>query len=83
MRAKGLCLSMVIISIGALAPLRAPAQSRNSSDETRDLRKLVEEMRIQMSKMQAEIDQLKGTKTETTPTQLATASTVQAAREYL
>jgi hypothetical protein len=60
MKVNGLCL--IIFLIGALAPVRTLAQSQNSSDDIRELRKLVEEMRAQMSKMQAEVDQLKGAK---------------------
>lgn len=64
MKTSRLCLIATLFLSGALAPIGTPAQSQNSSDEIRELRKLVEEMRVQMSKMQTEIDQLKGTKTE-------------------
>jgi len=54
-------------------PLRTSSQSQTPTDETQELRKLVQQMQAQMGKMQAEIDQLKGTKTEATPSQAATA----------
>ena len=47
-------------------PVRSMAQSQTPSDESQQLRKLVEQMQAQMGKMQAEIDQLKGAKSETT-----------------
>ena len=76
MKAKGFCLSAVFALISALVPLRTSAQSLNSSDEMRELRNLVEELRTQMSKMQAEIDQLKDTKLETTSQQPASVSAI-------
>ena len=75
MRANGLYLGAIVILIGTLVPVRTLAQSQNSSDEIRELRKLVEQMRVQMSNMQTEIDQLKSTKPEAS-TQPARAFTV-------
>ena len=48
----------------AMIPAKAWPQSQAPSDETQALRKLVQQMQTQMGKMQAEIDQLKGTKPE-------------------
>jgi hypothetical protein len=59
----------------AILPARSLAQSQPSNDEAQQLRKLVEQMQTQMTKMQAEIDQLKSTKAEAPPTQAATAPT--------
>jgi hypothetical protein len=59
MKANALCLSATLILIGTLAPARTLGQSQNSTDEVRELRKLVEELRAQMSEMQTEIDQLR------------------------
>ncbi len=60
-----------LISAGFLLPMMTPpngmAQSQAPSDETQALRKLVDQMQAQMTKMQAEIDQLKGTKTPVSP----------------
>jgi len=63
MKADALCLSAIIL-FGAFAPTHTLAQSQNSNEDIRELRKLVEGMRAQMSQMQAEIDQLKGEKLE-------------------
>jgi len=57
----------------AIFPSCALAQSQTSNDETQQLRKLVEQMQGKMSKMQEEIDQLKGTKPETPPSRPAVA----------
>ncbi len=62
MKANELCLSGALILIATLAPVRTLGQSQNSTDEIRELRKVVEEMRAQMSEMQTEINQLKGAK---------------------
>lgn len=75
MKANGFCLSATLILIGTLAPVRTLGQSQNSTDEIRELRKLVEELRAQMSEMRTEIDQLKGTRPEASA-QAATAPTV-------
>jgi hypothetical protein len=64
MKTNRLCLIATLFLSGTLAPIGTPAQSQNSSDEIRELCKLVEEMRVQMSKMQTEIDQIKGTNPE-------------------
>src|SRR5262245_7119164 len=74
MKTKWFCLSAVFAVIAALVPLRTPAQSQNSGDELREMRKLIEELRTQMSTMQAEIDQLKDTKLETSSPLPASAS---------
>jgi hypothetical protein len=60
LKANGLCLSATLILIATLAPVRTLGQSQNSTDEIRELRKLVEGMRAQMSEMQTEIAELKG-----------------------
>jgi hypothetical protein len=66
----------VISLLAALLPVQALAQSEGSSDETRDLRRLVEEMRIQMSRMQEEIDQLKAAKAKADPSQREASATL-------
>jgi hypothetical protein len=73
MKANVLCLSAVLL-FGALLPVRTLAQSQNPNDDIRELRKLVEKMRVQMSGMQAEIDQLKGEKLEASPQPATTAT---------
>jgi hypothetical protein len=55
----------------AILPLRSLAQSQTPTEETQALRKLVEQLQTQMSRMQTEIDQLKGTKPEAQPSQAA------------
>jgi hypothetical protein len=64
MKVTELCLGATLILMGTLAPVRTLGQSQNSTDEIRELRKLVEELRAQVSEMQREFDQLKGTKPE-------------------
>jgi hypothetical protein len=66
-------LVAVFLLLVGMMPATAFPQSQTPTDETQALRRLVEQMQAQMSKMQAEIDQLKGTKTETQPSQAATA----------
>ena len=73
-----------LIAIQLLAiflPARSFAQAQPANDDAQQLRKLVEQMQAQMSKMQMEIDQLKGTKTEATPSQAATAPTTPPPRQ--
>jgi hypothetical protein len=75
MKIQKLYLMMAIFLLAAMTPANAMAQSQAPSDETQTLRKLVDQMQAQMAKMQAEIDQLKATKTEvssTQPTQVTT-----------
>ena len=69
MKLKNVYIVTVISLLVALLPVRALPQSEGSSDETRELRRLVEEMRIQMSRMQAEIDRLKDAKPSADPGQ--------------
>jgi hypothetical protein len=64
MKAMELCLGASLILIGTLAPVGTLGQSQNSTDEIRELRKLAEELRAQMSEMKTELDLLKGTKPE-------------------
>jgi hypothetical protein len=59
----------------ALMPARALPQTQNPPSETQELRNLVEEMRVQMAKMQSQIDKLTGTEAPASPTQAATAPT--------
>jgi hypothetical protein len=75
MKIQRLYLITAIFLLAAMTPADAMAQSQGPTDETQALRKLVDQMQTQMAKMQAEIDQLKGTKTEVSPTQPAQAST--------
>jgi hypothetical protein len=77
MKANGLCLSATLILIATLAPVRTLGQSQNSTDEIRELRKLVEQMRAQLGEMQTEIAELKGTRPKASA-QPATAPTVSA-----
>lgn len=78
MKIRRLFLISEAFLFAAMTLPNAMAQSQASSDETQALRKLVDQMQAQMAKMQAEIDQLKGTKTEvssTQPTQATQAPT--------
>jgi DcaP outer membrane protein len=72
MKIHTICFVAVLFLITVMLPPRTLPQSQARTDETQTLRKLVEQMQTQMAKMQAEIDQLKGTKTEVPPTQAAT-----------
>ena len=77
---KRLRISLFItVLLMALLPARARPQSQVSSDEAQQLRQLVAQMQAQMSKMQAEIDELKGTKAQAQPTQPTTAAAPPAA----
>jgi len=69
----------ITVLLMALLPARARPQSQVSSDEAQQLRQLVAQMQAQMSKMQAEIDELKGTKAQAQPTQPTTAAAPPAA----
>jgi hypothetical protein len=62
--------------MAAILPASALPQSQTSTTEAQELRKLVEDMRAQMGKMQAEIDQLKGTKPESAQAPPAAAPAV-------
>jgi hypothetical protein len=74
-------LFAIMFLAAATLPARALPQTQTSSPEAQELRNLVEEMRVQMSKMQAEIDQLKGTKAAAPPSQAATAPTTPPTRQ--
>jgi len=73
MKRQKLYLVVATLLFTAILTPRAFAQSQTSNDEARQLRKLVEQMQAQMSKMQEEIDQLKDTKSETPPSQPSVA----------
>ena len=81
MQTKGICVLAAAFFLTGIAPVRALAQSQSSSDEAQQLRKLVEQMQVQMNKMQAEIDDLKGTRTEAPPSQAAPATAAPAPRQ--
>jgi hypothetical protein len=81
MQTKGICVVAAAFFLTGIAPVRALAQSQSSSDEAQQLRKLVEQMQVQMNKMQAEIDDLKGTKAEAPPSQAARATAAPAPRQ--
>jgi hypothetical protein len=63
------CLLSLASFVIVVFPAKVFPQAQSSSDEAQYLRKLVEDMRVQMTQMQAEIDQLKSTKAEAPPTQ--------------
>jgi hypothetical protein len=58
-----------ILAMLVTLPSRALPQSQAVADETQELKKLVQRMNEQMSKMQAEIDELKGAKAQAAPKQ--------------
>jgi hypothetical protein len=64
MKSHRLHLVIAALLFAVIYPVRSMAQSQTPSDESQQLRKLVEQMQAQMGKMQAEIDQLKGAKSE-------------------
>jgi hypothetical protein len=74
-------LFAVILLAAAMLPARALPQAQSSATEAQELRKLVEEMRAQMNRMQAEIDHLKGTEALAPPSQAATAPTTPQTRQ--
>ena len=75
MKIKTSYLFATTLLAAALMPARALPQTQNPPSETQELRNLVEEMRVQMAKMQAQIDKLTGTEAPAPPTQAATAPT--------
>jgi hypothetical protein len=81
MKIQKLSLVAAIFLLAAMIPATAVGQSQASSDETQTLRKLVDQMQAQMAKMQAEIDQLKGTKVEAPPSQATTTPAASAPRQ--
>jgi DcaP outer membrane protein len=80
MKSHKLYFVVATLVFGTL-PGRSLAQAQPSSDDAQQLRKLVEQMQARMSKMETEIDQLKGTKAEAQPSQAATAPTTPAPRQ--
>jgi DcaP outer membrane protein len=74
-------LFTIILLAAVLLPARALPQAQTPTPETQELRKLVEEMRVQMTKMQAEIDHLKGAEAEAPPSQAATAPAAPSMRQ--
>jgi len=81
MKIQKLSLIAAIFLLAAMIPANAVAQSQAPSDETQTLRKLVDQMQTQMAKMQAEIDQLKGTKVQAPPSQATTTSAAPAPQQ--
>jgi DcaP outer membrane protein len=75
MKIKTPYLFATTLLAAALMPARALPQTQNPPSETQELRNLVEEMRVQMAKMQSQIDKLTGTEAPASPTQAATAPT--------
>ena len=71
MKASQICLmASLLLTVGAFRVSALP-QTQTPTDETQELRKLVEKLQAQMGQMQAEIDQLKGKKAEAAPPQPA------------
>ena len=87
MKLHRVCFRVAIMMLAVILPARTLPQNVPSTDENRELRKLVEKMQAQMEKMQAEIDELKGTHATATPAQpvsrVATAPNQQAAESPL
>ncbi len=75
MKIKTSYLFATSLLAAALMPARALPQSQAPQSETQELRNLVEEMRAQMAKMQAQIDKLTGTEAPAPTNQAATAPT--------
>jgi hypothetical protein len=75
MKIKTSHLFATTLLAAALMPARALSQAQTPPSETQELRNLVEEMRVQMAKMQAQIDKLTATEPAAPPNQAATAST--------
>ena len=74
-------LFFVALILAALMPQKAVAQSDASSQETQTLRKELEEMRVQMSKMQARLDQLESVKAGPSASQPAGTAAVPPAKQ--
>jgi hypothetical protein len=74
-------LFAIMFLAAAMLPARALPQAQPSSSEPQELRKLVEAMSAQMSKMQAEIDELKGLKAAAPPNQAPTAPATPTTRQ--
>ena len=74
-------LLFVALILAALMPQKAVAQSDASSQETQTLRKELEEMRVQMSKMQARLDQLESAKAGPSASQPAGTAPVPPAKQ--
>jgi len=81
MKNKRLFFFMTVLLMVAMLPARALPQSQTSGDEAQQLRKLVEQLQAQMSKMQTEIDQLKGAKAEAPPSQPASVPVAAPAKQ--
>ncbi len=64
MKYRSVSLVLAALLMTALIPARSFPQSQTPTEDAQALRKLVDQMQTQMAKMQAEIDQLKGAKTE-------------------
>jgi len=67
MKPKGIYVLAAAFLLTGIVPARALPQSQTPNDEAQQLRKLVEQMQAQMTKMQAEIDQLQGAKAAAPP----------------
>src|SRR4029077_10751933 len=74
-------LLFVALILAALMPKKAVAQSDASSQETQTLRKELEEMWVQMSKMQARLDQLESAKAGPSANQAAGTAPVPPAKQ--
>jgi hypothetical protein len=48
MKTQGALLVAAILMVATILPAKAPAQSQAPGDETRELRKLIEQMRLPM-----------------------------------
>jgi hypothetical protein len=75
MKIKTSYLFATTLLAAALMPARALPQTQTPPSETQELRNLVEQMRVQMAKMQSQIDKLTGTEAPAPPTQAATTPT--------
>jgi hypothetical protein len=67
MKPKGIYVLAAAFALTGIVPSRALPQALTYNDEAQQLRKLVEQLQAQMSKMQAEIDELKGAKAQAPP----------------
>ena len=58
MTCQRLSIFAVVMLVTALVPIDSPAQSGTSSNEVRELQKQLEDLREQMSKIEARLNQL-------------------------